>query len=263
MTGLNLETFLQLLRVAPGAWASLGVALIILALMTWTSWGSRRALRKCLFLSIAAHFALIFYGGSSPEHPALLPARLEAAEARAGDRADQGHVGRRPAAREPRSGARGRRARPVSAWDRGGELARPGRDDRLCPAPTGRSPSAALQPEPPKAAGPACRRAAPETGDAGPRGPSRPLRRRPARAQAPEPIADAVDPGEAVVAAPPESAPVAEATSVPLAGSVDLRGRPPTPGATEPRAAPSPSLRSPSPPRSLPPAMPPPPRSAT
>ena len=67
MTGLNLETFLRILRADLGAWASLGVVGLILAVMTWTSWGSRRALRKCLFLSIAAHVGLIVYGGSSAE----------------------------------------------------------------------------------------------------------------------------------------------------------------------------------------------------
>ena len=67
MTGLNLETFLRILRADLGAWASLGVVAVILGIMTWTSWGSKRALRKCLFLSIAAHVGLIVYGGSSPE----------------------------------------------------------------------------------------------------------------------------------------------------------------------------------------------------
>jgi hypothetical protein len=66
MTGLNLEAFLRLLRADLGAWVSLGVIAAILAVMTWTSWGSRRALRKCLFLSIAAHIGLIAYGGASP-----------------------------------------------------------------------------------------------------------------------------------------------------------------------------------------------------
>jgi hypothetical protein len=67
MTGLNLEAFLRLLRADLGVWVSLGVIAAILAVMTWTSWGSRRALRKCLFLSIAAHIGLIVYGSTSPE----------------------------------------------------------------------------------------------------------------------------------------------------------------------------------------------------
>lgn len=66
MTGLNLESFLHLLRADFGAWASLGLIVLVLALMAWTSWGSRRALRKCLVLSVLAHCGLAFYGGSVP-----------------------------------------------------------------------------------------------------------------------------------------------------------------------------------------------------
>src|SRR4051812_8887371 len=66
MTGLDLETFLQLLRADIGAWASLALVVGVLALMTWTSWGSRRALRKCLVLSIAAHVGLVLYGSTFP-----------------------------------------------------------------------------------------------------------------------------------------------------------------------------------------------------
>lgn len=66
MTGLNLETFLHLLRADLGAWASLGLVGVVLALMTWTSWGSRRVLRKCLVLSVAAHCGLVLYGTTVP-----------------------------------------------------------------------------------------------------------------------------------------------------------------------------------------------------
>ena len=66
MTGLNLETFLHLLRADLGAWASLGVIALLLALMAWTSWGSRRALRKCLVLSVVAHVGLALYGSTYP-----------------------------------------------------------------------------------------------------------------------------------------------------------------------------------------------------
>ena len=58
VTGLNLESFLRLLRADVGAWATLGLIVLLLALMAWTSWGARRALRKCLVLSIVAHFGL-------------------------------------------------------------------------------------------------------------------------------------------------------------------------------------------------------------
>jgi hypothetical protein len=66
MTGLNLEGFLHLLRADLGAWATLGLIALVLALMAWTSWGSRRALRKCLVLSVVAHFGLALYGGTVP-----------------------------------------------------------------------------------------------------------------------------------------------------------------------------------------------------
>ena len=63
MTGLNLEGFLHLLRADLGAWVTLGLIAGVLALMAWTSWGSRRALRKCLVLSVLAHCGLALYGG--------------------------------------------------------------------------------------------------------------------------------------------------------------------------------------------------------
>ncbi|MFO0910826.1 MAG: hypothetical protein U0794_21215 [Isosphaeraceae bacterium] len=66
MTGLNLESFLHLLRADLGAWATLGLIVGLLALMAWTSWGSRRALRKCLVLSVLAHCGLALYGGTMP-----------------------------------------------------------------------------------------------------------------------------------------------------------------------------------------------------
>src|SRR3954452_20831536 len=66
MTGLNLERFLLLLRADVGAWATLGLIALVLALMAWTSWGSRRALRKCLVLSVLAHCGLAMYGGTVP-----------------------------------------------------------------------------------------------------------------------------------------------------------------------------------------------------
>ncbi|WP_406699352.1 hypothetical protein V5E97_10820 [Singulisphaera sp. Ch08] len=67
MTGLNLESFLHLLRADVGVWTTLGVIALLLALMTWTSWGSRRVLRKCLVLSVASHLVLGFYGSTLPQ----------------------------------------------------------------------------------------------------------------------------------------------------------------------------------------------------
>jgi hypothetical protein len=64
MTGLNLESFLHLLRADLGAWSLLGVVVCVILIMVWTSWGSRRALRKCLVLSITAHLGLALYGST-------------------------------------------------------------------------------------------------------------------------------------------------------------------------------------------------------
>src|SRR5206468_1702600 len=80
MTGLNLEGFLHLLRADLGAWATLGLIAGVLALMAWTSWGSRRALRKCLVLSVLAHFGLALYGGTVPVVMLALKANDDPAE---------------------------------------------------------------------------------------------------------------------------------------------------------------------------------------
>ncbi|MEO6808551.1 MAG: hypothetical protein ABI353_05505, partial [Isosphaeraceae bacterium] len=66
MTGLDLETFLRLLRADLGAWASLGAIVLIVALMAWTSWGSKRVLRKCLVVSVLIHLGMVVYGGRLP-----------------------------------------------------------------------------------------------------------------------------------------------------------------------------------------------------
>lgn len=63
MTGLNLESFLRLLRADIGFGLSLALVTLLVCLVGWTSWGRRRALRKCLVLSIAAHAGLVVYGG--------------------------------------------------------------------------------------------------------------------------------------------------------------------------------------------------------
>ena len=118
MTGLNLETFLQLLRVDGGVWASLGLVAVILALMTWTSWGSRRALRKCLFLSIAVHVGLIVFGSHSPIVRHLLRPGMKVPRPEETSR----RVRVTPWVDEDRSAsgkpaADGRPARKVATWD--------------------------------------------------------------------------------------------------------------------------------------------------
>jgi len=124
MTGLDLETFLQLLRADLGAWVSLGLVVMVLALMTWTSWGSRRALRKCLVLSIAAHVGLVFYGSTFPIVMTLLSDK-------ATDVADSPPVrvqlasegGNPPTEAGESKGPDGRPARAVAIWDRAGDSA--------------------------------------------------------------------------------------------------------------------------------------------
>ena len=66
MTGLDLESFLLLLRADLSAWLMLGLASLGLALLVWVCWGSRRALRKCLVLSVAAHLGIVLFGSTVP-----------------------------------------------------------------------------------------------------------------------------------------------------------------------------------------------------
>jgi hypothetical protein len=66
MTGLDLESFLLLLRADLTTWVVLGLASVGLALLFWLCWGSRRALRKCLVLSLAAHLGIVLYGSTVP-----------------------------------------------------------------------------------------------------------------------------------------------------------------------------------------------------
>ncbi len=66
MNGLDLESFLLLLRADLSVWLVLGFASLGLAFLVWSSWSSRRALRNCLVLSLAAHLALVLYGSAFP-----------------------------------------------------------------------------------------------------------------------------------------------------------------------------------------------------
>src|ERR1700679_2814798 len=66
MTGLDLESFLLLLRADLTTWMVLGLATLGLAFLVWSSWRSRRALRNCLVLSLAAHLALVVFGSTFP-----------------------------------------------------------------------------------------------------------------------------------------------------------------------------------------------------
>ncbi|MDG3005215.1 hypothetical protein [Paludisphaera mucosa] len=78
MTGLDLESFLLLLKADLGAWALVALGCLMLAILVWVSWGSRQAIRKCLAMSIAAHAALLLGGSSVPAvMRALNPQRAE------------------------------------------------------------------------------------------------------------------------------------------------------------------------------------------
>src|SRR4051794_26710751 len=120
MTGLNLESFLHLLRADLGAWTILGMVACVLAVMTWTSWGSRRALRKCLVLSVTAHLGLALYGSTFLiVLLALQPREIEQESSR--ERIRQIRVSPWSEEEEPGSKAGpggGRPARRVMPWDR-------------------------------------------------------------------------------------------------------------------------------------------------
>ena len=66
MTGLDLESFLLLLRADLSVWLILLHAALGLAFLVWASWSSRRALRNCLVLSLAAHVAFVMFGSAFP-----------------------------------------------------------------------------------------------------------------------------------------------------------------------------------------------------
>ena len=66
MSGLDLESFLLLLRADLSTWVLLGLSSLGLALLVWLFRGSRRALRKCLVLSLATHVGIVLYGGTVP-----------------------------------------------------------------------------------------------------------------------------------------------------------------------------------------------------
>ena len=253
MTGLNLETFLQLLRVAPGAWASLGVAAVILALMTWTSWGSRRVLRKCLFLSIAAHVVLIFYGGTSPEVQRFF--RLGSRSLKPEPVIDRIKVISIP---DPALADRDLKrlgkssTRPVSAWDRDSgvlalaeparPLARPDRSES--PAPPAPEPPRPAEPVAPPTASPELGRIEPSVTEAPARLPE------PVAESAPEPVTMTVPLDDEIATTLAPSSPAAESAPTPtatVAGS-SLRGRtrPPV------NSGESPSRATPAPPSAVP-----------
>jgi len=264
MTGLNLETFLQLLRVDLGAWASLGLIFVCLALMTWTSWGSRRALRKCLVLSIAVHVGLIAFGSRSPVVQTML--RLGRKDPKPAEPAKRVRV--TPWVDEDRS-PRGRAAiagrsdRKLAAWDRDIGPLGLAEADRPAPRPEPTPSSSSARPEPPAIPPPlATERVAPELASP----PPPPV-------EAPRPVAVEASEGPPAVA-PAAADEVGQAAVVPapiaadpspgadLPADADLRSRSRRTAAaaasSSPRATPRPSAVPPTArePVALPPAAP-------
>jgi hypothetical protein len=66
MTGLDLESFLLLLRADLSTWVILGLSTLGLTLLVWACWNSRHRLRNCLVLSLAVHIGLVVCGSSVP-----------------------------------------------------------------------------------------------------------------------------------------------------------------------------------------------------
>ncbi|CAN5600715.1 hypothetical protein BH23PLA1_BH23PLA1_13160 [soil metagenome] len=131
MTGLNLELFLHLLRADIGAWVSLALIVFLLGLMAWTSWGSRRALRKCLVLSVVVHVGVMFFGNTNPLGTS--GRRFEALDS---DRSGIRQIRVTPLLEGPGGGPQARPdgrpgSRPVPAWDRPGALLAPMADPVL------------------------------------------------------------------------------------------------------------------------------------
>ncbi len=240
MTGLNLETFLRILRADLGAWASLGIVAAILAVMTWTSWGSKRALRKCLFLSIAAHVGLLVYGGSSPEIRRAL--RLDPAIKKPA-RAERPVRITPVVAERSMTGPAGRPTSKVADWDLDrGSLALGGPGRLAAPlSPTPPSSSSLLRNTPEPVATPSV---APEVRSPAPSfvAPARPVE---SSASEPPPGVAEGDPSEvqapvAGLAEPPNVPP--PSISRPRPGLANLgsnrtapgRAQPPTPGLPDP-----------------------------
>jgi hypothetical protein len=85
MTGLDLESFLLLLRADLSSWVVLGLASLGLAILVWSCWGSRRALQKCLVVSLALHLGLVLFGSTVPVVQLTVGGRRQSA-------ADQPHI---------------------------------------------------------------------------------------------------------------------------------------------------------------------------
>ncbi len=139
MTGLDLESYLRLLRADLGVLLGAGAVILLMALTAWTSWDSRRVLRHCLALSIAVHVGLVYFGY---KHPSLLLREFSTLTAAEPDRnQDEDRIREirviprvEPPPEEESRSPDGRPGRRLADWDRSAEaleladrLLRPGR----------------------------------------------------------------------------------------------------------------------------------------
>ena len=66
MTGLDLESFLLLLRAHLGAWTLLGLGTLVLFLLAWVSWGSRELCENAWRCHSSPMRGWPFYGSTVP-----------------------------------------------------------------------------------------------------------------------------------------------------------------------------------------------------
>jgi hypothetical protein len=121
VTGLDLESFLLLLRADLVTWAVLGLGSLALALLVWSCWGSRRALRKCLVLSLAIHLGLVLYGSTVP----AVRSALRGAPAEAADRPHLRKIRVTPQVDSSRPGSGGTKSRRDGESAVAGDPSRP------------------------------------------------------------------------------------------------------------------------------------------
>jgi hypothetical protein len=256
MTGLNLESFLHLLRADVGAWTLLGLVLCVILVMVGTSWGSRRALRKCLALSVTAHLGLALYGSTflllllaiQPVATDAESARPRIRQIRVTSSPDEPPDPAARTAERPLPGDRDRRGTRLMPWDRPRETLVLAEAKVDPPRPAVASAEALVPLEVPAAPALPVSAAAPESQPAAPATPE--SRARPPDAVLPAPPPDVVapaSPGEiaAPVVAPAASAPAPRADGderlrperAPVPAPLPVPQPQPAPGLVPPRSA--------------------------
>jgi hypothetical protein len=235
MTGLNLESFLHLLRADLGAWTLLSLVACVLLVMAWTSWGSRRALRKCLVLSVTAHLGLALYGSTflllllaiQPKETEEESSRPRIRQIRVAPLTDEPVDPASRARTSPPGDARDRPATRLMPWDRPRETLVLAESNVAPPRPAVPTPEALVPLAAPEGPAPAVATAAPESNPPAPAEPeSRPMPPA-ASSPLPEPPPDqAAPPGPDDVAPPVVVATTASATDAPPPTTGEERLRP-------------------------------------